>query len=158
MILTLAITVILLVLVLFWAYGGLRETVGEYISEIFPKAPHKKGDKVDVFLNGAYNRTATITGVSPDKIYIYDGKLGLPVDYRGRFYAVAIDKADDSRLVYIGDRKHYRFVRTAEFVRTKFALIDDEEMLPITDEVAMADSDNDPTEETDETEGVGDGL
>lgn len=145
------IIVALLILVSLWIYGGLRETVGELLIKVFPKAPLKKGDKVDVFLNGAYNRTATVTGASAGKLYIYDGKLGLPIDYRGRFYAIAVDAADGSKLVYLGNRKNYRFVRAAELVRKSFSVIDDENMLPVTDEVAMAEGSDTPGE-TDETE------
>lgn len=136
-----------------WVYGGVTEAVGEILNGLFPKAPVEKGDKVNVFLNGAYNRKATVTGVSDGRLYIYDGKLGLPIDYRGRFYAVGIDPADGSRLVYLGDKRHYRLVRAAEWVRTKFPVMDDEDMLPVTDEVEQSPSVRDETDEEGEDDG-----
>lgn len=118
------ISAIVLILALVFAYGGLRETLGDLVVKIFPKNRSQKGDSVDIFLNGKYNRTATISRISADKIVIYD-RLPLPLDYRGRFYAIGNDVNDGSCLIYIGNRKHYRFVRLAEIIRKAFAVMDD---------------------------------
>lgn len=138
-----AVAALLIALVLCLA---MREAVGGWISGIFPKSPVKAGDGVDIFLNGKYNRTATITGIAPDGVFIYNGKLRLPLDYRGRFYATGVDESDGSVLVYVGNRRHYRFVRVAEWVRRVFGVIDDAEMLPM----EQTDSGNDNMEAEDE--------
>lgn len=123
------ISVFILILVFFFAYGGLRETLGESLIKILPKNYSKKGDKVEIFLNGKHNRTATITRISDGKVVIF-GSLPLPLDYRGRFYGIGVDQYDGSRLVYLGNRKHYRFVRLAEIIRKAFAVMDEIENLP----------------------------
>lgn len=102
--------------------------------KILPKNHSQKGEQVDIFLNGKYNRTATISRISADKVYIY-GTVGLPLDYRGRFYGVGVDENDGSRLIYLGNRKHYRFVRVAEIIRKAFAVMDE------VDNMAMAPDD-----------------
>lgn len=144
------VSVLVIMLLLFWLFGGLRETVGDLIIGLFPRVPMKQGDKVNICLNGEFNRVATITQVSPCRLYIYDGNLGLPIDYRGRFYAVGVDPNDGSRLVYVKYRKHFRFVRMAEIVRNAFSVIDDEEMLPVSDVEHTDDSET--GEETEEEE------
>lgn len=113
-----------LILMVLFVLGGLRETLGDHIVKILPRNHSQKGDQVDIFLNGKYNRTATISRISADKVYIY-GSIGLPLDYRGRFYAVGFDVNDGSRLIYLGNRKHYRFVRVAEIIRKAFAVMDE---------------------------------
>lgn len=139
----LAILSILAILILFLLLDGLS-VVGEMLTRLFPSAPLKAGDKAHVYLNGDYNRAAIISRVSDNKLYLYDGRLDLPVDYRGRFYAVGVDQEDGSRLVYLGHRKHFRLVRAAELVRKAFSVIDDEEMLPV------SESQDDEAEETEE--------
>lgn len=138
-----------LILVVLWMFGGLRETLGDLVNRVFPKTPIIKGDKVEIFLNGSYNRLVTITGVTADKLYVYDGRLDLPIDYRGRFYAIGVDTTDGSRLVYVKCRKYFRYVRAAEIVRNAFAIIDDEDMLPI-DEDAILDEESEDVEEDSE--------
>lgn len=120
------------ILAILWVMGG-RELIGEQLIRLFPKAPMHKGDKVDVFLNGRYNRTATITGISADRLVIY-GTVGLPVDYRGRFYAVGTDTNDGSRVVFVSRRKHFKFVKASELVRRMFNVVDDEDMLSAEEE------------------------
>lgn len=114
--------------------------------KILPKNHSQKGEQVDIFLNGKYNRTATISRISADKVYIY-GTVGLPLDYRGRFYGVGVDENDGSRLIYLGNRKHYRFVRVAEIIRKAFAVMDE------VDNMAMAPDDTvDENQESQESE------
>jgi hypothetical protein len=111
----------------FFLIGG-REAVGDWVNQLFPKATFQKGDKAHIYLNGKYNRLASISKVDSGNIYIYNN-LSLPVDYRGKFYAVGVDCNDGSKLVYVKMRKHYRFVRMAELVRKAFNIQDDEEQL-----------------------------
>lgn len=127
------LSIIAVILALLFVYGGLRETLGDFIIKILPKNHTQKGDKVDIFLNGKYNRTATISRISDEKIVIY-GSLPLPLDYRGRFYGIGVDTNDGSRLIYVGNRKHYRFVRMAEIIRKAFAVMDEVENLKATPE------------------------
>ena len=133
MALIICISVFVLILVFLFIYGGLRETLGEFLIKILPENHSKRGDKIEIFLNGKHNRIATISRISDGKIVIF-GTLPLPLDYRGRFYGIGVDQNDGSRLVYLGNRKHYRFVRLAEIIRKAFAVMDEIENLP-TDEV-----------------------
>ena len=152
--------VIILLVVLFlafWWLGG-KELVGEWLTGLFPVERLKKGDKVDVFLDGKYNRTATITG----SMLIYD-RLPLPVDYRGTFYATGVDQNDGSKLVYVKNRKHFKLVRAAELVKKVFNVLDDAENLipedPVMVEAATMGAAADPESESEtETEEAGDGL
>lgn len=129
------LSAIALILVLVFAFCGVRETIGDALVKLFPRNHSQKGDSVDIFLNGKYNRTATISKISADKIYIYDA-VPLVLDYRGRFYGIGTDANDGSRLIYLGNRKHYRFIRLAEIIRKAFAVMDDvENLVPFTDDV-----------------------
>lgn len=133
------LSAIALLLVLLFAFCGLREIIGDAVIKLLPRNYSQKGDLVDIFLNGKYNRTATISRITADKIFIYD-TVPLVLDYRGRFYGIGTDANDGSRLIYVGNRKHYRFIRIAEFIRKTFAVMDEvENLVPFTDE---ADADN----------------
>ena len=106
------LSVFFLILVLLFAFGGLRETIGDAMVKLLPKN-HSK--------------------ISADKIYIYNNALSLVLDYRGRFYGIGVDPNDGSRLIYVGNRKHYRFIRLAEMIRKAFAVMDDVDNLEATD-------------------------
>ncbi|RHK53065.1 hypothetical protein DW060_00985 [Leyella stercorea] len=110
-------------------YLGGWEWIGEKVAQLLPKAPLTAGEKVVIFLNGEYNRTATITKVGAEYLYIYGGSVKLPVDYRGRFYGYGVDTNDGSRIVFLKYRKHYRLVRLAEYIRKCFCVIEDEDNL-----------------------------
>ena len=144
----------------FWMLGG-KELVGEWISGLFPVDRMSVGAKIDVFLDGSYNRTATITGITQGSIIIYD-KLPLPVNYRGTFYATGVDQNDGSKLVYVKTRKHYKLVRAAELVQKVFNVLDDaENLVPVTEDplvveaAVMGSAEN---EKETESEEAGDGL
>lgn len=122
--LTLLLSATLLVLTFILAMGA-WEWIGAWIVRLFPYNPRNVGDKVAIYLNGRYNRTATITKVTANKVFIYDNRIDLPLNYRGRFYGVGISGGDGSRLVYVGNRNHYPFVRTAEIIRKVFSLQED---------------------------------
>ena len=138
--LLLFILLIIFILWMIWAYCGLREIIGDCLIKLFPLEPLKEGDKVEIFLDGKYNRKATITGIDVDKIVIYD-RVKLPVDYRGRFYAIGVDITDGSKLVYLSRRSHHKFVKASELVRKLFNVIDDEQMLPVSEEEASEEDD-----------------
>lgn len=114
--------VVIFVLWAFDAWGW----IGLKLVKLLPHARINKGDKVHIYLNGRYNRTATLSKVAADEVYIYDDKVKLPLDYRGRFYAIGTDKCDGSRLIYLTKRNYYRLIRVAEIIRKVFALMDDE--------------------------------
>ena len=107
-------------------YLGGWEWIGSKVVLLLPKATLQKGDKAVIFLNGRYNRTATISKVVADSVYLYDNRIKLPLDYRGRFYGWGVDTNDGSRLVFLKYRKHYRLVRLAEYIRKCFRVIEDE--------------------------------
>lgn len=133
----------------FWFCGG-REYIGDQLNKLFPNSPIQKGDKVMISLNGKYNRTATISGVSENRLFLYDNKVSLPIDYRGKFYAVGVDVNDGSSLVYVGHGKHFRFVRVAELIRKVFNVMDSFENL-VVEESSQADTeDNQETTEEEE--------
>lgn len=122
-----ACTVLALVVVLYgiWLVGG-REWLGEKFAKLLPHETLSKGDKAHIYLDGCYNRTATLSSVVSDAVYIYDNKVKLPLDYRARFYGMGVDLNDGSRLVYIANRRHYRLIRVAELIRRVFNLAEDE--------------------------------
>lgn len=129
-------------------YLGGWEWIGSKVVLLLPKATLQKGDKAVIFLNGRYNRTATISKVVADSVYLYDNRIKLPLDYRGRFYGWGVDTNDDSRLVFLKYRKHYRLVRLAGYIRKCFRVIEDEANLvpDCTDYV----TDNEESEVSDE--------
>lgn len=122
-----ACTVLAVVAVLYaiWLVGG-REWIGEKVARLLPHETLSKGDKAHIYLNGRYNRTATLSKVVADAVYIYDNKVKLPLDYRARFYGMGVDSNDGSRLVFIANRRHYRLIRVAELIRKVFNLAEDE--------------------------------
>lgn len=69
-----------------------------FIHKIYPIQQMACGNKVKIYLNGFYNRTATISRNLPGGIVIYD-KIMLPVHYRGRFYTIGY--MDDGNKVMV---------------------------------------------------------
>lgn len=123
---TIFISIATAMLVLAVLYLGGWEWIGAKLVLLLPQATLQQGDKAVIFLNGRYNRTATISKVEVEYLYIYDGRVKLPLDYRGRFYGYGVDTNDGSRLVFLKYRKHYRLVRLAEYIRKCFRVIEDE--------------------------------
>lgn len=99
-------------------FGGLA------VNAILPKSYLQVGDKVNIFLDGVYDRTATITDCKKDQLTIY-GSLPLPLEYRGKFYAVGLD-SNGVEFWYIGNRKYYRLVPIAEKIRKAYKLLPDQ--------------------------------
>lgn len=126
---TIILSITTALLVLAFLYLGGWEWIGSKVMLLLPQATLQQGDKAVIFLNGRYNRTATISKVVADSVYIYDNRIKLPLDYRGRFYGWGVDTNDGSRLVFLKDRKHYRLVRLAEYIRKCFCVIEDEDNL-----------------------------
>lgn len=97
---------------------GLRELIGCVILEkLFPVTYPHKGDRIDVYINGKWNRTATVTACCYSYIVLFNA-VRCPVDYRGNFYAVGED-VNGNTLVYV-DKKHRHLVKSAEFIRKLF--------------------------------------
>lgn len=122
---TYAVLSVAVVLYALWLVGG-WEWIGTKVAKLLPADALQKGDKAHIYLNGRYNRTATLSKVVADSIYIYDNKVKLPLDYRGRFYGIGVDSQDGSRLIYLSNRSYFRLIRVAELIRKAFRLIEDE--------------------------------
>lgn len=122
------ISLVILALVIALWLGG-WQWIGSKFVKLLPYAPLQEGDKAAIYLNGRYNRTATLSKVVSDAVYIYDNKVRLPLDYRGRFYGIGLDVNDGSRLAYLPKRGYYRLIRVAELLRKLFALDEDESNL-----------------------------
>lgn len=122
--LLLAMSFIALVAVL-WAIDA-RGWIGSKVAKLLPFATIQQGDKVHIYLNGEYNRTATLSKVAVDCVYIYDSAIRLPLSHRGRFYGIGVDAADGSHVVFITRHRHYRLIRVAELIRKVFNLAEDE--------------------------------
>lgn len=106
---------------------------GHLVNRILPREPLQVGDQVEIFLDGVYNRTATITGCTGDRLYIYD-TLPLPLGYRGKFYATGFD-IDGVEFWYLRERKRYNLVPFAESVRKRYKLLSDPfNLCPVTTE------------------------
>lgn len=118
--LLLAMSFIALVAVL-WAIDA-RGWIGSKVAKLLPFATIQQGDKVHIYLNGEYNRTATLSKVAVDCVYIYDSAIRLPLSHRGRFYGIGVDAADGSHVVFITRHRHYRLIRVAELIRKVFGL------------------------------------
>ena len=111
-----------------WAIDT-RRWIGSKVAKLLPRDEIQQGDKVHIYLNGKLNRTATISRVGVDSVYIYDNKVKLPLDYRGRFYGMGIDVNDGSKVVYIAKHRYFRLIRVAELIRKVFGLLDDDSNL-----------------------------
>lgn len=84
-------------------------------SYIYPVDPVRKGNKTNVYIDGAFNRTATITDIKTGYLTVYD-KLPLPIHYRGKFYAVG-RMSDGHTVMFLGKKKLYLLMRFAELIR-----------------------------------------
>lgn len=122
-IIILTVLLILTIGIMAWSILRMGERIGSFLlNNAFPTTYPKKGDKVDVYINGIWNRNATVTACCYDYIVILDA-VRCPVDYRGRFYAIGVD-ANDNVLVYV-DKKHQHLVKRAEWIRKICKVPDD---------------------------------
>ena len=109
---TIVLALVGVILMLLAVFGG------TLVRRLLPERLLKVGDQVEIFTDGVFNRTATITGLTGDRLFIY-GTLPLPLDYRGKFYGVGTD-ADGVDFWYLADRRHYCLVPFAEGVRRRY--------------------------------------
>ncbi len=123
---------------------------GFLISRCFPYKPIKTGDKVHIYINNVYNRSATITKVSGNLLYIY-GTLPLGINHRGRFY-VSGTLRDGERLLIVPRYKYSYLAILAEAARKVFGSPEYIENLP-TDEAAAPVSDKSNKKEEDSEDG-----
>lgn len=124
-----AVVVLLALAILCWLRGD------KVASFLFPESYMDKGDKVHIYINGAYNRTATINVVLGTYFVIY-GCVEIPIQYRGQFYAIAGD--DDNTFIYVKDKRYLKFVGLAEMVRKMLSVADNDKQLPCDEEASKA--------------------
>lgn len=86
-----------------------------YANLFLPKDPVKPGKKAHIYMDGRYNRTATVSRIEEDCIYLYD-KFPVPLHYRGKFYSVG-KMSDGHTLMYLGKKKLYILMRFVELFR-----------------------------------------
>lgn len=103
------------VLLVAW-FLGLNEDVGRWVlNHFFPTTYPLRGDQVDIYINGQWNRRATVTACCYDYLAIYDA-IRCPIDYRGGFYAIGED-ANENVIFYVDEVRHWRLVSRAELIR-----------------------------------------
>ena len=99
---------LIIIAVLLWA-------VIKFSYLVYPVIPLKPGEKVCVFMDNKYNRTATIYKNMVSGVVIYD-KFMLPINYRGKFYAVGYLDGGH-KLIYITQKRYIILAIYAEFAR-----------------------------------------
>ena len=77
----------------------------------------REGDHVHIYINGKYNRTATVFAVSQDGIGIYDGHLFIPVGWNMGFYTIGYNE-DRDKYVCMRNRGEYLFYVVSEALET----------------------------------------
>lgn len=114
MAITIFIIILLAIFTISW-FLGLNITIGRYILDnIMPTTYPANGDQIDIYINGGWNRRATVTACCQTFLVVY-GAVSCPIDYRGRFYAIGTD-ANDNILVYV-DKTLWHLVKRAELIR-----------------------------------------
>lgn len=129
---TITAIIALILLVVAWFGGGNEYAGGKLLECLFPCPALQKGDQVEIFINGKWNRTATVTACCQSYLTVYDA-IRCPIDYRGAFYAIGED-ANGNTLVYLADRSHYRLVGRAEAIRKICHIYDNYELLTPADD------------------------
>ena len=124
------VVIIAAVVVLFGGYA---------FNLVLPKGIMAVGDVVDIFVDGVYNRSATLTGCTNDRVVIY-GSVPLPLDYRGKFYGVGFDE-NGTEIWYLHTKRHFWLVRLAERVRKLYRLLPyPGQLLPVGDNLQPMDA------------------
>lgn len=100
--------ILIMITVLLWA-------VIKFSYLVYPVIPLKPGEKVCVFMDNKYNRTATIYKNLVDGVVIYQ-KFMLPINYRGKFYAVGYLDGRH-KLIYITKKRYIILAIYAELAR-----------------------------------------
>ncbi len=103
-----------------------------FFAKCFPYKPMKTGDRVHIYINYMYNRSATISKVSGNLVYIY-GILPLVINHRGTFYARGILR-DGERLLIVSRYRYSYLAILAEAVRNIFGSPECEDNLPISED------------------------
>lgn len=85
------------------------------VYRVYPIDILAKDVEVNIYLDGKYNRTATITDVRRAFLTVYE-RLPLPIDYRGKFYATG-RMSDGHTLMFLRRKKLYFLMRFAELIR-----------------------------------------
>lgn len=86
-----------------------------FLKFVYPVDKMGVGKKISVYLDGIFNRTATVSRNLARTIVIYD-TLSLPVHYRGKFYAIG-HTDDGHKLMFVTKRRFYFFACIAELIR-----------------------------------------
>ena len=90
MAITITIIALIAIFIVAW-FMGLNANLGiAILDNCFPTTYPCKGEQVDVYINGSWNRCATVTACCHDFLVLY-GAVRCPIDYRGRFYAIGVD-------------------------------------------------------------------
>lgn len=124
-----ALSVLLALALLCWLRGD------KVSSFLFPESYMDKGDKVHIYIDGQYNRTATINVVLGTYFVIY-GCVEIPIQYRGQFYALAKD--EENTFVYVKEKRYLKLVSLAEMVRKMLSVPDYDKQLPCDEEASKA--------------------
>lgn len=95
----------------------------QLMKHMFPATYPGKGDMVDVYINGQWNRTATVTACCHEYLVLFDA-IRCPIDYRGAFYAIGKD-ADGNVITYVDSATHWHQVKYAERLRKVLGLPDE---------------------------------
>lgn len=115
-----------------------------YIRHISPIDIIRKGRCTRVYVDGKFNREATITSITPAYLTVYD-KLPLPIHYRGRFYATG-RMSDGHTIMFLGKRKLYILMRFVEFIRIISRIPEFTDQMPVED----SDKKQQPEEEVED--------
>mgnify|MGYP000030266658 CR=1 FL=1 len=131
---TVAIIIVLALAIIgmIWFAGWNEHIGGKILDCFFPCADLQKSDKVEIFINGKWNRTATVTACCQSYLTVYNA-VRCPIDYRGTFYAIGED-ANGNVMVYLADRRNYRFVKRAEAIRKICHIYDNYDLLTPADD------------------------
>jgi len=117
----------------------------KYSYLVYPVIPLKPGEKVCVFMDNKYNRTATISKNMVAGVVIYD-RFMLPINYRGKFYAVGYLDGGH-KLIYITKKRYIILAIYAELARKFIGCPDYEDP---TVEQTLADAMDKNMEDTDD--------
>jgi hypothetical protein len=115
-----------------------------FIHELYPVDIIRKGRKVNIYVDGKFNREATISGIASGYLFVYE-RLPLPIHYRGKFYASGC-MSDGHTILYLGKKKLYLLMRLAYFFRKIANTPVYADQMPIED----PDATNEPREEVED--------
>lgn len=115
-----------------------------FMYDLCPVDIIRKGRKVNIYVDGKLNREATISGIAPGYLYVYD-KFPLPIHYRGKFYASGC-MSDGHSVLFLGKKKYYILMRFIEFFRKIADIPLYADQMPVED----PDVTNEPEEEVED--------